>query len=422
MKSILDTLSAKRFEITNTDIAIYNGFYDEYKRHGLDANDSRLFANLLFLLTNKSIVDYLLAQLDKDIKKLWHKQSVNGSVVLELHDPDEYLPFVGLMWPVPKPELAENHSNHLLSRVLLQMEQRHNINVTHESGAPVPTFLGVITHEDATKILINQRRLWNDDPRMSGIFFHGKMMHRIQFYLMMKAVDSGLLDVGRLTISGIIKKLVNTKVNAYAPFYDNAWNFMLDFNISDIHFSEIDRRNLAPLSQYFPPAISGNAYEKPYLFGCDPYFLHSYLMTASRANTPYLSECVTQTFCKSAIAIQELERELGVKEKYIGFIDNKLSHHQRTTRAKLTKNDLKMENVLSRQAQTFATYGVHAVRFEHIIAAQKKAGKDKKLDRKRSKPSSSTGLIQYRSMFSTDRPAEVDHHTGETSVKHRKVF
>ncbi len=420
MKAILDTLDHKIFKITQSDDEIYSGFYGEYKVRGLSDEDSRLFANISFLLTNKSIVDHLLKSLDEDVKKLWLEEEINVSAALALHNPDEYASFFGLTWPVPKPGLADNHSNHLLSRVLLKMEQRHNINATYAKSAPVPTFLGVITHEDATKILVKHKRLWNDDPRMSGIFFHGKMMHRIQFYLLMKAVDTGLLDIGQLNISDIIKKLVNTKVDEYAPFYDNAWNFLLDFNISDIHFTEVDRRNLLPLSKYFPPTINGNIYDKPYLFGCDPYFMHSYLMTASRAHTPYLSECVTQTFCKSALAIQELEKKLGFKENYSGYIDNKHSKTPRTIRTKLTPNDMEMQSVLSRQAQTFATYGVHAVRFEHIVDAQKRTGKDSKIDRKRSVSSSSTGFIQYRSLFSTDRNREAAQDSNPRSVKYRK--
>lgn len=276
MKPILATINHNIVTINSADVDLYHSMYAEYLSRGLGDDDSRLFANILFLLTNKSMVDHLLKLLDAEVEQLWREEAGSVGSVLTLHHPARYQTYFGLSWPVPTAKLAENHSHHLLSRVLLQTEQRNNINVTYARSTPVPTFLGVITHEDATQVLLKNKRLWNDDPRLSGIFFHGKMMHRIQFNMIMRAVDIGLLDVGTLTILDIIKKFVHTKVDAYSPFYDNPWNFLLDFNISDVHFTEQDRRNLAPLSAYFPPTIDANKYDKPYVFGCDPYFLHSY--------------------------------------------------------------------------------------------------------------------------------------------------
>lgn len=419
MKSILDT-AQHLFQFTDSDKIIYAEFFAEYQAQGLSENDSRLFANITFLLTNRSIIDNLLKKLDTSVKKLWDAENGNPDTTLELHNPKKYLSFVGLRWPAPTRELASNHSNHLLSRALLQIEQRHHINATYASSAPVPTFLGVITPEDAIKILVKNKRVWNDDPNMSGIFFHGKMMHRIQFCLMMLAIESGLLDPGKMTIADIIKKLIDTKIKAYEPFYDLGWNFLIDFNISDIHFTKADRRNLSALAAFFPANIDNNTYGKPYLFGCDPYFLHSYVMTASRKNTPYLSECVTQTFCKAALSIQEMEKELGVKVNFQGYIDNKDNRTPKTTRTKLTKNDLTMPNVLSRQAQTFATYGVHAIRYEDIMNKQKQTGKSARIDHKRSAASAATGYIQYRSIFTNTRKLEAQADINPRPSKLRK--
>lgn len=419
MKSILES-SLKTFTFSEADKSIYANLYQEFKSKDLSDDDSRLFANLTFLLTNKTMMDHLLKLLDTNVQQLWEAEKEKPDTVLELHQPAKYLPFFGLRWPSPTKQLASNHSHHLLSRVLLHIEQRHGINAGDLETAPVPTFLGVITPEDARDILVNKNKVWNDDPRMSGIFFHGKMMHRIQFCLLMLAMECGLLDTGTLSMPDIIAKLINTKVEAYSPFYDIAWNFLIDFNISDVHFTEADRRNLSPLAEFFPAHITDNTYNKPYLFGVDPYFLHSYLMTASRANTPYLSECVTQIYCKSAIAIQEFEKEKGIKVEFDGYIDNKDDKTPKTKRSKLTRKDATMQNVLARQSQTFATYGVHAVQFEDIMAKQKITDKSRRIDNKRSTPSATTGFIQFRSLFHADQAANALPDSNDRSMKRRK--
>lgn len=416
MKPVLDTLKSK-FDIEESDEFMFAGFLDEYKRQGLSEDDSLLFAKLTFLLTNKTVVDHLLKSLDEDIKQLWAEEIQNPDVTLELHKPDEYLQLFGLSWPLPEEKLAGNHSHHLLSRVLLQMECRHGLNVDDSISSPVPTFLGVITEEDAKEIL-NSKMVWNDDPRTSGIFFHGKMLHRIQFYLIMAAIDSGLLDLKGLSMSGLIHKLINTKISAYEPSpYDLAWNFIIDFNISDINVDqEMRMRNLEPLREFFPPTINGCVYDKEYLFGCDPYFMHSYLMTASRVNTPYLSECVTQTYCRSAFAIKEMEREIGEKEQYEGYYKD-----QQTDRRKLTRHDLAMENVLRRQEQSYATYGVHAVKYDHVLERQKKTGKSQRINKRRSRPSGESGFIQFRSLFKNASDDASNREAVPTQSKRMKI-
>lgn len=416
MIPVLDTLKGK-FHISESDELIFSGFLEEYNHQGMSEEDSLLFANLTFLLTNKKVVDHLLKSLDQDVHRLWVEEIQNPAVTLNLHKPAKYLQFFGLSWPLPNANLAGNHSHHLLSRVLLQMERRHGLNIDDRTSAPVPTFLGVITEEDAKEILKN-KMVWNDDPRTSGIFFHGKMLHRIQFYLMMTAMDSGLLDVGRLSMPDLIRKLITTNISAYRPSpYDLAWNFIIDFNISDINIDqEMQMRNLEPLREFFPPTINGCAYDKEFLFGCDPYFMHSYLMTASRANTPYLSECVTQTYCKSALAIKEMEREVGVKEQYDGYYKD-----QQTVRKKLTKPDLNMENVLRRQGQSYAIYGVHAIKYDHVIEKQKKTGKSKSVDKKRSRSSGESGFIQFRSLFMSATDHKAKSEAMPTQPKRMKV-
>ncbi len=87
----------------------------------------------------------------------------------------------------------------------------------------------------------------------------------------------------------------------------------------------------------------------------DPYYFHSYLMTLSRAKTPCLSECVTQSFAKAAYKLQKIEASIGKK------IENGppvfLARERIQTIRDLMPQELDMRSVLKRQEECFLKDG-----------------------------------------------------------------
>tara|TARA_R110000868_G_scaffold15698_8_gene71647 strand:+ start:2114 stop:3442 length:1329 start_codon:yes stop_codon:yes gene_type:complete len=395
MRTLIESLKAKHFPIQANDEAIYQAFHDHFRLLGINPDHCTLFANLTFLLTNRCTVDHLLKHLDKDVERLWHINE-DSTASFNLHTPQEYKELVGLIWPSPKEELCSNHSRHLLSKALLNMEQRHGINSHDPHDAPVPTFVGYIRPKDAKKILENNQ-LWNEEAKLSPLFFHGKMTHRIQFYLIMKATEIKLLDIGDLSIAGLLQTLNQVSINGSR--LKLAWDFLLDNVITNYNVVNVkppSTQHLSILTEQYPQVIKSLTYKADYLYACDPFFLNAYLMSASRANTPYLSECVTQTFCKSAFAIQRMEKKLGVKSTITDYyLRNPYFSHATEL---LTDEDLEIENVLSRQAFTFSTAEVHLLQACDILDDQAATKNPKKINADRS-IGSAQGVIQFRSLF-----------------------
>lgn len=395
---IIDLLKSANIELQDIDLEIYAEMHAEFinctKQTGKNGEYATLFANLLFLLTNKATLDYLLSHLEADVRMLWEGESKHSLSQLALHQPKKSIEFFGLTWPVPEPSLAENRSNHLLSRALLKTEQAHGMNLGDLESAPVPTFVGFVSQAKANEV-IQSHRLWNEESKLSALFYHGKMTHRIQCCLIMKAVELKLLDIGEMSIPQLISILTSIKMGQPQKL---VWDLILDniVCLRNIMTYNIKLDPISALQKHFPPVNIGNEYQTRYLYACDPYFFHSYLMSASRIHTPYLSECVTQMFAKSAFAIQRLERKLGQKyavDTYVRTIRD-CNLFEKTA---LTWSDLRIEEVLRRQAFCFADAGAHLLDASDIATDQRARGKETSIR------NSGTVKVQYRSLISKEK-------------------
>lgn len=418
MRSILYTADNEKFKFSEHDKEIYDDFVNQVRVYcGYSADEHMLFANILFLLTNKLLADYLLSFLEADIKQLWETEKQHPASVLSLHTRPAYTSRVELLWPKPTDALARNRSQNLLSRVLLKMEQRHGINTDYADTAPVPTFMGFVAQSDVVR-LVQDKKLWNDDPKISGLFYHGKMIHRVQCYMLMKAAELGLLELDNITIPDLLNLLL-TKYNATDPLCKAhlPWNVLLDGVIVDNNIQYEDPWHLKKLVGLYPTTIESNTHDWPYIYGCDPVYFHSYLMSVSRKNTPHLSECLTQSFCKSAFKILNLEREIGLKPGFTDYIINK---EVRVPHLPITKAELTLDGTLHRQALCLNAFGTHPVDVREVIAEQDRTYKSKKIDRRRSFSSLKEGVVQYR-LFKTPPPTEAPDGAVQGSAKRAKM-
>lgn len=398
MKTIISILAKAPFNfvLSAEDIRIYEQILKDYQQHMADDTYSILFANITFMLSNRIVLDVLLSHLEADVKREWNPH-------LTVHQPNEYIECIGLTWPVPNADLYSNHSQHLLSRVLLRMEQTHGIN-RNKDDAPVPTLFGYIEN-NLVQQLINKNELWNDDTTISGLIFHGKSTHRIQLYLVMKAIDINLLQVNDLKMKDLLAIFLNTRTRFDLTL---AWDLLFDNThlptYSQHNSYNVDDPVFNALSEKYQHRIKSGQLVDSYVYGCDPYYLHSYLMTYSRAKTPCLSECVTQSFAKTARIIQKIEAEIGQK------IENEapvfLTRERKQCIKQLNQDEFSMRHVLKRQEEVFVLSGEHVVNEKSVKDYLTRHGK-------MSRVLAAVGNIEYRGLF-------VKQNSVDTSESERK--
>src|SRR3990167_11551723 len=102
MKPIIDTMALPpfNFQVTDEDKRIFNQIYADYIASYVSEDLSMLFTNITFLLINKTLLDYLLKQLETEVCVLWSAESEASG--LARHLPAAYVKRMNLLWPLPK--------------------------------------------------------------------------------------------------------------------------------------------------------------------------------------------------------------------------------------------------------------------------------------------------------------------------------
>ena len=109
-----------------------------------------------------------------------------------------------------------------LETVLLVQEQKHHVNkgLCRES---VPEFVGTISYQTADAVVGNNQ-LFNDYTMHIRSFSHGRYGHRIQYYLITRAIEDGLFDTSYLPLkTGILKYLTTTMTHYTFCFIEGAY-------------------------------------------------------------------------------------------------------------------------------------------------------------------------------------------------------
>ncbi|CZG86463.1 TPA: hypothetical protein JBD88_13555 [Legionella pneumophila subsp. pneumophila] len=340
--------------------------YDEYlfyyqSRLPKDAHrHAPVLANVSVFLSNPSLITQALAVLEQEVKFLWDFENSTRTAdkQLKLNQSIQFCRFMNLLWPVPNEELISNKTNNLLSKVLLYREQKHGFNFDENlSQRPVPTFVGFVDKKEADKVL-EKNQLWSEENKLSPLFFHGKETHRLQLNLIMIAVELGLLDIGGVSVVELKNILAKVKTQNDLPLWDSV--------IDTVAVGDNAKMNLRhPLILRKTPAIITDNMEhnSQYIYGMDPFYFHSYLMSIARKDYPYLAQCVTEKFCKSAFKLNQIENALGYK-----YGNDEL-------RA-LGTNERDIMSTLERLAKAYNT-NIHVITSEHILQYQqaKKEGK-----------------------------------------------
>ncbi|WP_115705725.1 LirA/MavJ family T4SS effector [Legionella sainthelensi] len=335
---------------------LYQEYLEFYRKKF--PNHAPILANISVFLSDASLVAKSLQNLEQEVKFLWDLENSNrnGLQPLDLRKPKQYCSFMDLLWPCPEEELTTNKTNNLLSKVLLYKEQKHGINL-HETQTqrPVPSFIGFISEHEADEVL-ERNELWSEENKISPLFFHGKETHRLQFNLIISAVEQGILDIGELTIielKTIFAKIKNSETNL------PAWDLMID-TVAVGNNAKM-RKDHPLLKRHIPTSITNAAeHNSPYIYVMDPFFFHSYLMTVASTNYPYLAQCIIEKFCKSAFKLNKIENSLGYENTSDGYPNLE----------ELPQSKRSVMHTLERQASTYNKAAKHIVNSEHILQYQ----------------------------------------------------
>jgi hypothetical protein len=379
MKKIIDQNFPSEIQISALDKKIYEDFLKDYQDENVPFETAVVFANISFLLSSKQLLDYLLKNFEEDLKQVANEKA------LAINQRREYsqVSYLGLLWPLPEEQMDQlpNDTQHVVNETLSAAEMNHKIN-----PGKVPTFLGFLPQPEANEF-VKKHILWNEDPRIAPLFYHGKFTHRIQFSLIMKAVDLGFIDFGSevKSVADILDALIDKRNNKGRAF----WNILLDTVTVVRNFEHISAGpNPVPLTKRgFKPQLSlAHKYPNDYVFGMDPYFLHSYILSQNVNQHPVLSECLTRVFCKTALEIQQIEKELG----YQIYINRTWPPSEQPELVPI--EDYSISGMMSRIEKVFYVNGVHVITAANIVNHRESKGKHVSADTKTKLSSFSGGF------------------------------
>ncbi|MCA9749626.1 MAG: hypothetical protein KC414_11025, partial [Romboutsia sp.] len=198
---------------------------------------TQVFSDIFALLCDVKLCCKILYELNKDLRD--SAQSINTTLDYASYIPKEYLYIEDLFFPGDKPiNLKLPRKYYLLNLLLLENEQKHGINLpdsdtlkNFEAGIyPVPTFAEFVKHENAKKI-IQDGHIFHEYPFLGNSLTHGKYTHRLQWYIIMKAIELKLIDPQNLTVKQILQESVEDNKYNLIP-----WNELFDKLYQREHF------------------------------------------------------------------------------------------------------------------------------------------------------------------------------------------
>jgi hypothetical protein len=169
----------------------------------------RLLVEIWSLMTDRKLCNKYLQQLNTDVSA-----KIRG-LTLPRFDNKRYKDFCGLQFLLPTQEFKNPDIwMKALEEALLSQEQKHGVNIGLRSEN-VPELVGIVSYEKADKIILSNQ-LFNDCVIPFLSFTHGKYAHRIQYYIITKAIEDSEFDISFLPKKiGILKYLTYSETNYY---------------------------------------------------------------------------------------------------------------------------------------------------------------------------------------------------------------
>ena len=236
----------------------------------------QLAALFLFILSNESIFEYYLIELNKKLASCLSAETLSSA-------PSHYLTIHSIKLPYPpNAQIAGTSRMRVaLNRVLLEQEQKSGVNKGRTENT-LPELIGQVPAKIAEELL-NGSELWNDNNYDLTSFIHGEFSHRIQHYILTRYIQDHagqLSDILPENKNAILKYLVppfaNERFYTAINYSRGYWNLVLDNDKDNPNANFIKRE----------PNLTGPASLCEYL-----------LSPASFKKFPYLTNCVYASMC-----------------------------------------------------------------------------------------------------------------------------
>lgn len=226
-------LQAKANSLVNP-VNIFFNLNPGIKQASLTQTD-RIAARILYILSNEEIFGRYLDELNEQL----------GVTELPAR-PVNYIQIHSTNLPAPPASAIQNGSllQSRLKAALLKQEQKHNVNLGRKPNE-ICTFIGAVP-ESVAEELIGQGDLWEDYHWDITGLYHGRYSHRIQHYVILRAIEDNPVLFEGLGQSSPLKQILGpdarfkfvfpTRTRAY-------WNLVFenDRHVPDYYF--IRRKN-----------------------------------------------------------------------------------------------------------------------------------------------------------------------------------
>jgi tetratricopeptide (TPR) repeat protein len=296
-------------------------YYYNFIQHQLRNNSKKTFeieradrlaATILSILSNMSLCARFFNELNERI-------AVKNTAEIDLVIPKTYKILHAIALPDP---LAEDKNGHLVTRleeVLLENEKKHGINKKCTIDT-IPEFISQVAPDLADQIVM-QDGLWNDYNGDPTGFVHGKYSHRIQYYIISRAFDEGLVDTRLLRSyldpsepGALVKYLLPTitqnlfflfPIDAFSQQRRSHWHIAMENDPFKEH-------NNLPCLPAVDDAIVGNL--------ASPTKIHEYLLSVdSFKDRSFLAYAIYSSTFSTLRLIAEHQKE-SIQKTFIQFV------------------------------------------------------------------------------------------------------
>jgi len=150
----------------------------------------------------------ILGGLETTLAEQYRAAGIDVSLYLRQSEP---FIFFNLPWPVLKSVSRHVKTFHILNKILLEKEQKHGIN--QDPDAPV--FFSGFVPADIASQYVKEGNIFSEYNYI-GNLLHGKYSHRLQWYIILTAIEQGLINTNGLSSKELLCE--STEV----------WTYLLD--------------------------------------------------------------------------------------------------------------------------------------------------------------------------------------------------
>ncbi len=183
---------------------------------------NEIFLDIVLLLQNPAKCIEILAELEERLADEYFKEGIDVSVYL--NNPDHYI-FFNHPWPSLEHVKQHPTTKGKLNEILLAKERLHGINLAPDS----PVVFSGFVDDKVAKDCIKTGNLFVE-YNLIGNMLHGKNIHRIQWYLILSAIEKGWIDTRGIPTQKIFSESSDTWLYSFDKYQAAETNSALTTN------------------------------------------------------------------------------------------------------------------------------------------------------------------------------------------------